>query len=262
MYLLIETDERAKEMLPLYAISAGENFTQNSVNRPQGAPFHHLFFVEKGEGIFHTPAGNVTVGAGSCLFMRKEYPVSYEARGGIFQTAWLTFDGRGVEALLSYFRAENFCRQSDEGLYPLLQDMIKAVMRKTSPEVLSGMAYNMIVTFFRRLHERQKNAAWVRATNYIEEHCGQDLSVAQIAAAAGISASLLYRLFREEGSSPVDYLCRMRLSRAKRLLAENKQMLISDVAALCGFANCAYFCKVFREREHMTPKAYRAVYGI
>ncbi|MBQ8356341.1 MAG: helix-turn-helix domain-containing protein [Clostridia bacterium] len=263
MYLAPATDERVCTLLPLHLITVGIHFKQSPVRRPDGASFHHIFFVEEGEGVFEVSDGIRCLGAGTAIFMRKNYPVAYYRKSDVFRTAFVTFDGPGVDALLQYFRMEDFACLSSERVLPMIRNCFYSAQKGASPEVLSQQVYDLAVTFFRQLCEGQKTSTMLAAKRVIEEaYCG-DLSVSDIAGATGVSESLIYRLFRdEEGTTPVDYLRRVRISRAKQLLIEEPELPISAVASRCGFSDCAYFCKVFKRQTNMTPKAYRTAFAL
>lgn len=260
MYLVVENSERAKALLPIHVVTVGADFLQPPSRRPSGAPFHHIFFVDRGMGRFRTDAGEILLGEGSAMFMQKGYRVHYEGVTDDFRTGWITFDGEGVAAVLDYFGAAPFSHQSDTPLRELRRACTRAAERKAGSEVLSGLAYDLLMTYFRALDERPQSSKLAAAKAYIEAHYKQDIAVADVAEAVGVCASLLYRLFREDGSTPVDHLRAVRLGHAKRLLLESPKMPIADIAAACGFADSAYFCKVFRDREGMTPRGYRALY--
>ena len=260
MYLVIENTERAKELLPVCVKTVGENFLQPPKRRPQGAPFHHLFFVDRGVGRFHCDGKSVELGEGNVIFMKKEYPIHYEGVTEEFCTGWVTFDGDGVARILQYFDAAPFSFGSDDSVRELRRACIRSAERKSPPEVLSGLCYDLLIAYFRSLQEKKQSSGLAAAKNFMAEHYRDDLSVRDVARAVGISESLLYRLFREEGSTPVEHLRALRLSHAKRLLLESPKMPVAEIAAACGFADTAYFCKVFRDAEHMTPKKYRNAY--
>lgn len=260
MYLVIENTERSMALLPVYAKTVGTDYVQYPTYRPHGAPFHHIFFVEKGTARFTTDQGSVTLGEGTALFMQKGYAIRYEGLDATLRTGWVTFDGAGVCDLLAYFDAAPFSHQKDAPLRELYRSCIISAERSSSPAVLSRLCYDLIVTYFLSLREGSKSSGLIAAKEYITKNYRADLAVADVARAAGISESLLYRLFREEGSTPVEYLRTVRLGHAKRLLLEFPKMSVAEIATACGFADSAYFCKVFRDREHITPKGYRGVY--
>ncbi len=260
MYLVVENSERTKALLPIHVATVGADFIQPPSRRPNGAPFHHVFFVDRGAGRFTYDGVSIELGEGSAVFIKKGAPVYYEGVTEDFRTGWVTFDGDGAAAMLDYFNAAPFSHQSDAPVRELRRACIRAAERKSAPEVLSKLCYDLVVTYFLSLQEVKQSSRLAAAKAYMEEHFAQDLAVADVARAVGMSESLLYRLFCEEGCTPVEYLRTLRLSHAKRLLLEFPKMPIADIATACGFADSAYFCKVFRDREHMTPRAYRVMY--
>ncbi len=56
--------------------------------------------------------------------------------------------------------------------------------------------------------------------------------------------------------SPMEYLQRLRVEKAKLLLAGRRQS-ITDIALTCGFVSSAYFASVFRQHAHCSPREYR-----
>ena len=93
--------------------------------------------------------------------------------------------------------------------------------------------------------------------SYMEEHCGENLSLSETAAYAGISESYLSKIFsRYAGMGFVEYLNLLRISRASELLQESGRKVI-DVAGECGFGNIRSFNRVFLRYTGRTPSAYR-----
>jgi len=73
-----------------------------------------------------------------------------------------------------------------------------------------------------------------------------------------ICGQTLARRFRKaRGCRPIEELTRMRITRAKRLLADG-DLTTAEVAKRCGFISRAQFFVAFRRVEGMTPGAYRS----
>lgn len=80
---------------------------------------------------------------------------------------------------------------------------------------------------------------------------------AALAALGGVSVSRLNALFREvTGHAPLDYLRRLRVEEARRLLADVR-LSIKEVAARTGFDDAYHFSKVFRRLDGLSPAHYR-----
>jgi len=96
------------------------------------------------------------------------------------------------------------------------------------------------------------------AKSYITEHLeNPDLSCAEIALNAGISARHLERLFKSEtGISPFEYVQQQRLEKAKALLL-GPGLSIRHVAYYCGFRQPSHFSRWFTRQNNCTPSAFR-----
>ena len=96
-----------------------------------------------------------------------------------------------------------------------------------------------------------------RVTDYISEHYGGDVSLAELAAEAGVSPFHFAREFkRATGLAPHQYLIEVRIERAKSLLAGN-EMPLAQVSLSAGFSSQSHFTRLFRRHTGTTPKSYR-----
>lgn len=97
-------------------------------------------------------------------------------------------------------------------------------------------------------------AAAVRA---MEEHIEEPLSVAQVAAAAGVSLRRLQTLFLETLKvSPHAYYHALRLNVARRSLIETRRSMV-EIAAACGFNSAAVFARAYRAQYGENPSDTR-----
>lgn len=99
-----------------------------------------------------------------------------------------------------------------------------------------------------------------RVQTYIELHCGEDLTVSNLAMNANMSVSNFNRLFTKEvGTSPKNYLTGVRLNKAIKLLRRN-DFSVSEIAVQCGFSSLSHFSAAFRKFYDMSPSDYREKY--
>ncbi len=93
--------------------------------------------------------------------------------------------------------------------------------------------------------------------SFIEENLANDLSLDQIAAAAGISASHLSALFRKSMRTSVHrYLVQRRVEHAKTLL-QKENLSLTEIALAAGFAHPSHLARQMRRVLGLTPKALR-----
>lgn len=96
-----------------------------------------------------------------------------------------------------------------------------------------------------------------RALDFIAAHLGDNPSLREIAAAAGLSQFHFARQFKESlGLSPHQFMLRARIERAKYLLAGSNRSLV-EVSLVTGFANQSHFTTAFKRLVGVTPKRYR-----
>ncbi|MEO0410176.1 MAG: helix-turn-helix transcriptional regulator, partial [Cyanobacteria bacterium P01_A01_bin.135] len=94
-----------------------------------------------------------------------------------------------------------------------------------------------------------------RVVAYIEASLTTDLSLADLALAAGLSKYHFLRLFKQAtGVTPHKYLLSRRVEQAAQLLKQGKS--ISQVAHQFGFADQSHFTRVFKRVKAMTPRQF------
>ena len=97
----------------------------------------------------------------------------------------------------------------------------------------------------------------VAAMSFIESRLTEPLTVPQVAAAAGISANHLTRLFSAEvAETVVGYIRRRRIDHARRLLASST-MSITAIAATVGLPDLQTFNKACRAVTGQSPRQLR-----
>lgn len=100
--------------------------------------------------------------------------------------------------------------------------------------------------------------AQVRA--YIEDNVGEPISLEDLARVAGISRFHFARQFRlRTGESPMGYLLRSRIERAKPMLRATNTK-VSEIAATLGFADQSHFTRTFKRLVGMSPTAFSGIY--
>lgn len=107
-------------------------------------------------------------------------------------------------------------------------------------------------------HTHQPHALnWISA--YCSFHLAEPLLVADLANRANLSQSHFNALFRQRfGTSPHQYVMRLRIQRAQELL-QHPHHSLTHIAQLCGFADVHHFSKAFKRLTTYTPGAYRAL---
>lgn len=91
---------------------------------------------------------------------------------------------------------------------------------------------------------------------FMRQSYHEQFSIEQLSAAAGISRWQFNTIFKQlTGSTPVDYLTQLRISRAKELL-NVPGLSIKDIAQQTGFRDEFYFCRRFKQTVGDSPRQY------
>ncbi|MEL6339105.1 MAG: AraC family transcriptional regulator [Myxococcota bacterium] len=98
---------------------------------------------------------------------------------------------------------------------------------------------------------------FLRAMDYIEANLAEDLRIAKIGAAVGMSESSVARMFRKALRCTVlQHVQRRRIARAAELL-RTSGMSVLEIATSVGYDNPQYFATLFRGLMGTSPTAYR-----
>ncbi|HOB33838.1 MAG TPA: DNA-binding transcriptional regulator [Verrucomicrobiota bacterium] len=96
-----------------------------------------------------------------------------------------------------------------------------------------------------------------RSLRFLLDHCHQPIGVDDMARAAGMSRRALHAAFLERvGRTPGAELHRLRIERAKMLLADRERSL-DDIAESCGYQSANSLWVAFKHATGVSPRQYR-----
>jgi len=96
-----------------------------------------------------------------------------------------------------------------------------------------------------------------KVASHVETALDKPIRSADLATVVRLTPCHFSRVFRTSfGESPLQYVAKRRLERAKRLMLSTNSPL-SEIALDCGFADQAHFSRQFRRIAGDTPRAWR-----
>lgn len=96
-----------------------------------------------------------------------------------------------------------------------------------------------------------------QALRYIHEHYAEPLTLDKLASMLDCSPSHLSRIFKQRAScSPIEYMIRLRVGKARHLLIHTDASL-QDIAAAIGYSDVYYFSRIFKKQSGLSPLKYR-----
>jgi AraC-like DNA-binding protein len=97
-----------------------------------------------------------------------------------------------------------------------------------------------------------------RTIEYMREHLNEPLRAATLAGVANMSLPHYFAQFKRViGSSPIDYLIKLRMEHARQLL-EQTSWSVKEVAVSLGYDDPLYFSRVFKSVNQTAPSDFRA----
>ena len=91
---------------------------------------------------------------------------------------------------------------------------------------------------------------------YLHSHYNERITLDDLCFMFSTNKTTLCRRFREAyGETPINYINRLRIKQAKKLMREG-ELNLTQVAARVGFSSIHYFSKLFKAHEHKSPTQY------
>ncbi|HKL99609.1 MAG TPA: AraC family transcriptional regulator [Mobilitalea sp.] len=132
-----------------------------------------------------------------------------------------------------------------------LMQMLLLIMREIVDE-------NSVTQKSCNFESYNKNYAVNRIINYLNENYDQKISLDQIAHNMYLSPVYISKIFKEEtGESPINYLIKIRLEKARAILFNGTGGSIKNIANLVGYDDVYHFSKLFKKYYGISPLYYK-----
>jgi len=249
------------------------NARNHLVERPTGAATTLAVLCLGGRGWVRGDAGAREVVPGDFVWLAANERHAYgSARENPWTIVWAHFEGAEVpawEELLGVHGGENpsVLRLPDDRLAELALDRVYAALERGFASrhlVAASVALRHALSVVAQLERERPNprSAGERVALSVEalrRDWQRPRRLTELATVARVSVTHYSALFRRlTGFSPVDFLIRLRVRHACRLL-DTTTIPIGEVGALVGYHDPYYFTRCFRRVMGCAPRAYRRV---
>ena len=131
-------------------------------------------------------------------------------------------------------------------------------------ECVNGQLYSFVIELLRTNRERSqrtldtKEAQSVKAAfEYVREHYDEEIKIADMAMACGLSESHFRRSFEAAANmKPADYINYIRIDMACRLISR-EELSMEEVSSKVGFQSQSTFNRNFKSITSMTPLQWK-----
>ena len=136
-------------------------------------------------------------------------------------------------------------------------------VRRSGFEVMSIAAMLELVTFLSRCYSETRNPMSKtliqvgETISHMSRNIAQPIALEELVSISGMSRTNFLRMFEATmGTSPINYLIRLRIAEASRLLRSTDQS-VTEIAFDVGFSDSNYFSRQFRKAQGLSPRDYR-----
>lgn len=237
--------------------------------REYGRLDFQMLYIIKGKGKFRIHENILDVCEGNILIYRpgemQQYAYFQEDKTEVY---WIHFTGYGVEEYLKKIGIWN------ESIYfvGLDTELIQAYKRVIHELQLKRPLFEIAATAIclellmkvgRKRIEVENLSKWKKDEDIyrvIEKlHSSYNIkwSISELSNMCNLSSFQFIRYFkRHTGMSPIDYLIKIRMDKAKELLLSSS-LNISEISEILGYENSLYFSRIFKKKEGVSPEKYR-----
>ncbi|WP_248929192.1 AraC family transcriptional regulator [Paenibacillus hamazuiensis] len=241
---------------------------------PKVFDYFLLHHIESGRGRFTSHGQTHSLEAGDSFFIEPGKLVSYEADAGDpWFYRWLAFKGPKAAELLrsaGITPQQPIAHTGDDPRVPELLDRLRAVFQERSASShlkACGLLHLILAEYAEALHplhalpEEAATAgekAVQQAIRFMTAQYAEPITMEMMADNLGYNRAYLSTLFRKAtGMTPITFLLKHRLEKARLLLRERQELTVEQIAASVGFHDPLYFSKQFKRWFGMAPTEYR-----
>lgn len=157
---------------------------------------------------------------------------------------------KGIESMLDSLKTS-----SNENRMIAVLNLLSRLARHPHTELLSSNDYQTVAA-------GQRNDRFTRINDYLITHFKEKITLAEIAAIAGMTPQAFCSYFKNMTRKTVfTYINDLKIGYSRKLLIET-DLNIDQVAFESGFNNTTFFNRKFKEKMKKTPNEYRKQFVI
>jgi AraC family transcriptional regulator of arabinose operon len=231
--------------------------------------YNKIYFIIDGEGWLKIGDREYYPQPGQLYFMPSGELQSYSSISpNTFLKYWCHFTARinNID-IFNMLNIPDFLNVTDKReLNNLFQRLLYYYGKGTPYSILKtrGIMLELLAWLFEQVNIRDINLQsysfandLLKVLKYIEDNLSKDITIEQLSNIIHFHPNYFIRFFRDHmGCSPIQYINRMRLEKAKNLLKATN-LSIKEITDLTGFNDASYFSKKFKKDIGLSPLEYR-----
>lgn len=277
---------KSSNFIPVIVRSVERFHDTSWTMEPNRHEFFEMVYIKKGNAVFEIAEKAADIGPNNIIIIKPRQPHKFIVKsqdGCEFIVFNFKFENR-MNNEVSEISLEdflNFVKNKETGAFIKLKvnakndiiTLLNRILREkenndTGSEFLNYLLMlELFVLISRALKMEWENSIKGKSSklneviqaslNFINNNYERDISLNDISRYVFLSQSYFAKAFKEiTGVSPINYLIKVRVERAKELLTGTSQKA-GDIAISVGFSNQQRFNEIFKKYTGMTPLQYR-----
>jgi AraC-like DNA-binding protein len=276
----------SKGFLPVIVKTIERIQDANWSSEPNMHEFYETVYIKKGSAVFEIAGTPVPIGPNDLIIIKPNQFHRFIVKsdsGCDFIVLSFKFENTetGEFSKISIDDFLNFVSQKDSGPFismkvsqknEIIVLLNRILKEKEEADIGSDFLNHLLVLELFVFISRALKMEWENSIknkspklkelieasqNYIHNNFERDISIGDIAKFIFLSKSYFAKAFKDEiGTSPINYLLKIRVQRSKELLSET-DIKICDIALNVGFSNQQRFNEIFKKYTNVTPLKYR-----
>ena len=235
-----------------------------------GLQSYLFFMVTSGSGVLVYDGKRYELTTNSCVFINCHHPYSHTTdESNLWHLSWCHFYGPSLNSIyVKYYErgGRPVFTPDDSVPFTTVLDSLMSVAK--SSDYMRDMRINEQLSKLLTLimsyswHPEDKKAAPKRTSvvevkEYLDQNYAERVSLDDLSTQFFIDKYYLAKTFKNQFGLPIStYLQNLRITKAKQLLRFSSKS-VEEIGYEVGLGNPAYFSRVFKNVEGVSPKIYR-----
>jgi AraC-like DNA-binding protein len=259
----------------LTVLFAGESQTKPEHRLgPKVYDYFLIHYVISGKGVFSSQGEEYELGAGDSFVIEPEQLISYVSdETDPWHYCWIAFTGTQAAALVSSTGVNPLQpiihTKRNRHIPVLFRHIQQALRAKKANAQLKSIGYLHLLlgeycetlsasTLAGVVTEAESDRIVQQAIHYLSTQYAEPITIELMAESLGYNRAYLSRMFKRHTKvTPVTFLLKLRVDKARLLLRERLELTIEQIASSVGFYDPLYFSKQFRRWYGVSPSEYR-----
>ncbi|CAG7645085.1 Arabinose operon regulatory protein [Paenibacillus solanacearum] len=242
---------------------------------PKIVDYYLLHHIVSGKGVYTCHGRTYELGAGDSFLIEPGKLINYMADlEDPWHYRWIAFEGEEAATMLrdvGLSSEQPIVHTGKKRHIAVLFHQVQSAFQSRGPGSnlrANGCLQLLLAEYADALMPQQKSApeqtsggdqVVQQALNYLSAQYAEPITIELMAGALGYNRAYLSTLFkRHTGLTPVTFLLRLRLDKARHLLRERPELTVEQIASSVGFQDPLYFSKQFKRHYAIAPTDYRS----